>query len=145
MSLARLIDGLRRIGDCLAHAESTVAHRVAELAAPGISSLIDSQFDTGTGPAGPWAPLSPRTLRKHGPPPLTDTGAMRASLRATPGSRGPHGTVTVRFSPRYTRFHQTGTRHMPRRLLVPRAGLPSAWREVLRRASEQATREAGRP
>jgi hypothetical protein len=71
--LARLISNLEHIDESMP--------KVAKTAAETIYGLIQDEFNGGHDPYGtPWAPLSEATLRVHGPPPLTDSGDMRATL-----------------------------------------------------------------
>ena len=61
---------------------TAVPRKVVAIAAPMIARIIEEEFDRGVGPQGyAWTPLSRETLTMHGPPPLTDTGAMRGKTR----------------------------------------------------------------
>ena len=107
-------------------------HKLAVRAAPLISAELRDQFRAGVDPYGaPWAPLKPSTLKRHGPPPLTDTGALANGTRAYPG----RGGILVVIGRSYGAFAQTGfrvgrTRVSPRRIL-PHRGLPASWRRIL--------------
>jgi hypothetical protein len=135
--LGRLVETIERM--------SQVPRRVAVIAAPEITKLLQKQFATGTDPYGrPWRPLKPATLAKgRRPPPLTDSGAMRRGTvaRAAPGGRA---GIRLLVGKRYGFFHQSGTRYMAARRILPQNGLPYAWSRVLAEASKKAFREARR-
>ncbi len=125
-----------------------VPRRVAVIAAPRIARELQVQFRQGRDPYGiPWAPLRPATLRKHGPPPLTDSGAGRDGTVAvaSPGSRA---GIRLKLGASYLYFAQVGfrvgrTKVKPRRIF-PERGMPAAWREILKASARQAMREAVR-
>lgn len=128
---------VRRVVEELAY----VPRRLAVDAAPEIDRLIQTQFRVGVDPYGNrWAPLRPATLRKHGPPPLTDRGNLSSHTvaRPTPGGRA---GITIRIGRPYGAFHQIGfrvgkTRVKPRRIL-PNRGMPASWREILNRKARE--------
>lgn len=132
---------LRKMGDMIRIIEalSDIPARTAALAAPELNKLVQAQFDAGTDPYGrPWAPLRPATLaRGRFPPPLTDTWRLRngTGVRVRPGRRA---GLVMRVGAPYGTFHQTGTRYMRARRILPQQGLPRAWRDVLVRASREA-------
>lgn len=111
-----------------------VPSRAAPQAARAIRRLITRQFNTGTDPFGRgWAPLAASTIaRGRRAPPLTDTRRMRRGIRVNllrPSGIG----ITVPDPP--SRFHQFGTRKMPRRAILPlRATLPKSWAAAIERA-----------
>jgi len=117
---------------------STVPSRVAKAAAAIIAQRIAEQFDNGADPYGrSWSPLRPATLAKgRRPPPLTDSGTMRSSVRVVP-LRGAGIEITIGAP--YAHFHQTGTKHMVERSILPDGSeLPEEWDDAI----EQATTEA---
>lgn len=115
---------------------SRVREIVARDAAPAIAADIDREFGAGQDPYGrAWAPLSPATLaRGRRPPPLTATGAMRASLMTR--SMSGIGIGLQIGGP--ASLHQSGTRRMPARPIFPADGLPEKWVAALRAATERA-------
>ena len=101
-----------------------------------IYETIQSEFVLGTDPYGEtWAPLAPATLAKgRTPPPLTDTGAMRETLRVDVTEAA---IVASMASP--AGYHQDGTRYMPARPVLPdySRGLPDAWRVAITEAGQR--------
>jgi phage gpG-like protein len=113
----------------------TLPRKLSVQAAPLISAELRSQFVTGVDPYGsPWAPLKPSTLRKHGPPPLTDTRRLRDNTKATPMTGGRIGIIAI-VGAKYGAFHQVGFRvgraRVPARRILPNRGMPAAWRRIL--------------
>lgn len=138
--IGRLQDTLRRLGE--------VPRRAAAIASPKLTRLLQRQYRTGVDPYGrPWAPLRPATLQRHGPPPLTDTRAMRAGTRAMVPRPHYAGIRLVVGAP-YGYFHQVGFRvhgrRVPARRILPQYGLPATWLRVLQDAARQAARAAAR-
>lgn len=84
-------------------------------------STIDSGFRKEVDPyKKKWQPLSPATIsekeRKGYPLKiLTRTGTMRSSVRYVVKNR----SVQIVVDTKYATFHQTGTRKMPKRQIVP--------------------------
>ena len=122
-----------RIGD-LARLPSRVSARVAE----DIDAAIQSEFDGGHDPYGKaWEALAPATLdRGRTPPPLTDSGAMRASLVVAPLPRAGVGIqIAHPAAP-----HQTGWSGPqgtgPARPILPAGVMPATWNEAIRTACE---------
>lgn len=116
-ALAAFAEGLGRLGE--------VVEQTAREAAPKLAARVAAGFANGRDPYGvSWAPLSPATLsRGRSAPPLTDTGAMSGSMRSIAGE-----TQIVLSAPtRYASFHQTGTKHMPSRPILPGETLPETW------------------
>ncbi len=133
---------LRKMGDLLSLIErlSDVPARTAAIAAPKLDRLVQRQFENGVDPYGrPWAPLRPSTIgtgRK--PPPLTGfTRKLRdgTGVKVRPGGRA---GLVVKIGAPYGTFHQTGTRFMVARRIMPQFGMPAAWRAVLTDASREA-------
>lgn len=111
--------------------------KLSVAAAVPLSGLLRNQFVTGVDPYGaPWAPLKPSTLRQHGPPPLTVTGALRAGTKVEPMG-GSRAGIKITVGAPYGAFHQVGFRvgrtRVPARRILPNRGIPRAWREVLDR------------
>ena len=116
---------------------SEVPAQVARGAADAIAAQVQEDFDAGLDPYGePWEPLAEATLAKgRTPPPLTDTGAMRASVDVRPGS-GAGITFTIDDPAVH---HQYGTVNMPARPMFPnQASLPDTWSRAIADASEEA-------
>lgn len=110
---------------------STVPSRCAARAAEAIGKLIDEEFQQGQDAYGDgWADLSASTLRKgRTPPPLTDTGKLRDAVRVRP-LRGSGIEITA-ITP-YSGFHQSGTRNMPSRPILPDGTeLPDSWQDAI--------------
>jgi hypothetical protein len=120
---------------------SKVPEKAAQLAAPEISRLVKYQFRQGHDPYGtPWAKLAKRTLaRGRRPPPLTDTGLLANSVRATVvRATG----IRIMVTADYGYFHQVGTKWMPRRPIVPQYALPATWKMAINRAVAISMRRA---
>lgn len=130
--------GLMRTVEELAY----VPRKVAAIAAPKLSRLLQAEFRSGTDPYGrPWRRLSRATLaRGRHPPPLTDTGRLRNGTGAKQGRAG----IVLTVGAPYGKFHQYGTRHMPARRILPAFGMPASWRQALDDAAQQSIREAKR-
>lgn len=108
-----------------------IPSRVTSKAAVRINLEIAKQFAQGTDPYGkPWARLKPATIRKKGHDLiLVDTNRMQAETIAIPRRGAGIELVTVG----YAGFHQTGTKWMvPREVLPDRAELPLAWQAIIR-------------
>lgn len=121
---------------------SEVPSRAAADAAVRIADVFDGQFADGVDPYGKqWAALKPYTLAKgRFPPPLTDTGAMRDSIEVKPT---PGAGIEVTMGVDYATFHQTGTRDMAQRQIMPQSGgLPASWSSAIADAVREATRKA---
>jgi phage gpG-like protein len=112
-----------------------VPRRAAVLLAPKLTELIKLQFRDGKDPYGrAWAALRPATLRKHGPPPLTASGALRDDTRAeTP--RANYAGVRLIVGRHYGYFHQVGFRvgntKVAARRILPQFGMPALWRQAI--------------
>lgn len=115
----------------------TLPRKLAVEAAPKLTRLLQRQFAQGVNPYGrTWARLA-SGKRSH----LTRTGKLRAGTRATPMLGGRMGVRLV-VGARYGAFHQTGTRNMPARKILPDRGLPRAWRDVLDASALRIARRA---
>lgn len=144
------ISRIRRIGD----AGPELWQRIA----PTIRSNIEAQFATGVNPYDTkWKPLAAATLRKgRTPPPLTDTGGLRSSIRVTASGY----TLRVIAADLVAGMHQWGTRRrkkkpsamkrqgqvvgtriwgtgMPKRQILPDGRIPDKWRQQIRRMARE--------
>ncbi len=108
--LGQLAATMRRLGD--------VPSRAAPAVATELARLIDQQFSAGTDPYGKaWAALLPQTVQRKGGDKriLIRTGDMRSAVSVRPAAGG---GVVITIGP-YAGFHQEGTKHMARRMLLP--------------------------
>lgn len=134
--LQRLNGTLRALADVPARASASAAARIA--------TLIDESFSAGLDPYGrPWAPLMASTLARRpwrGAPPLTDTGALRASVRVVPLPSAGISITMAAPGP----FHQMGTRYMAQRQIFPQSGgIAPSWRQAIAQSVAEAMRKAG--
>jgi phage gpG-like protein len=141
MSAARVLADLHKLlltVEKLAY----VPRATARIAAPKLTDLIRRQFAQGLDPYGrQWRALKPATIAKgRRPPPLTDSGKLAGGTGAKVGPAG----ITLTVGAKYGVFHQTGTRNMAARRILPAFGLPAAWRKVLDDAAKQAIQGARR-
>jgi len=142
---------IARIGrlQAMLHDLALVPRRVAEIAAPRLTKLLQDEFRQGQDPYGnDWAPLAASTLaRGRHPPPLTDKRPLRRGTRAmvNPGRRA---GIRILVGAPYGAFHQLGFRvgrtKVPPRRILPQFGMPKTWRAVLEKAARQAFREVVR-
>jgi phage gpG-like protein len=85
--------------------------------------LIDERFEARAAPSGArWETRKPPTGTW---PILEKTGRMRKSYHVAATATG----VTITNNVPYAGFHQTGTKNMVARKVLPDAGLPQAWRD----------------
>lgn len=100
-----------------------------------IQSQVQLEFKLSQDPYGQkWKPLAPATVkrrRKQSAVPLVDTGAMRASL----SYRVEGKAVAVGFGKHYAKYHQTGTKWIPQRAMlpVPEKGIPDKWQILIKK------------
>lgn len=130
----RTRDRFGRFASGIAGVKRTILANVGE----EVIHLIRDGFERESDPYGSkWAALKHRSGRI-----LQDTGALRNSFHRKQLSSS---QVTVGPAVPYARFHQSGTRYMPARKMVPDDGLPTSWSErinaVARRAMALALRE----
>lgn len=115
-----------------------VPSRIAATVADGITEEIRGQFDRGVDAYGrPWAPLLPQTVRrKRGDSRiLRRTDVLSSETVAVPTA----GAGVAIESVDSGQFHQSGTKHMDPRPILPDGGeLPAAWIEIIDDATEQA-------
>lgn len=111
--LAQLIANVATLADKGAAA-------IAASTEPAIKQVLEAEYEQGRGPDGEqWA----RLKRDGSPSHLQDTGAMRANTNVVRGVRG----VSVSI-PKPGGFHQSGTKRMAARKLVPDGEpLPPSW------------------
>lgn len=118
-----------------------VPSQTATAAAKSIGKLIDEEFSAGDNPYGKaWAALRPATIATgRRPPPLTDTGKMRAGVKVKAAQ---NAGIVITVDADYAKFHQTGTDRMAQRAILP-AGkeLPDDWQEAIEDAFEKAVRK----
>lgn len=114
------------------------------LGATAIKLLAD-EFRLGRDPYGqPWAPVYRRRRRDRrsrarrlaagqavkADKPLVDTGRLRAAATAASAVQSRGSIVRVVIPVSYARYHQSGTRHITRRQIIPEArtgGLGPIW------------------
>ena len=101
-----------------------------KLAVPKIAAEIARQFDEGKDAYGrPWASLAEATISKgRSPPPLTDTGAMKSTVKVE--TRG-NDQLVASIADDPARFHQSGTKRMPARPILPTGEVPEAWAKAV--------------
>lgn len=130
---------------------ASVPSRASRAAADGINEALRDQFEDGVDPYGKaWAPLAPRTLAKHGEPPLQGEfgdrpGDMAEGTIARP-ARGAGIEIEVPFP---GGIHQTGASagpwSMPARKILPEGEeLPPAWDEAISEALDEAFEKGGK-
>ena len=117
--------------------------KLAVVAAPLISAELRDQFRAGVDPYGrAWAPLRPSTLRRHGPPPLTDTRKLADGTKAFPSRAG----IAIVLGAPYGAFAQMGFRvkgtRVPPRRILPNRGMPAKWRAILDRTARALSAQA---
>ncbi len=129
--------GLRDLADRLAQLEG-IPSRIAGEVAAKISASLQSQFDGGVNAYGnAWKPLLPQTVRRKGGDSriLRRTDALSAATVAKPTAGAGIEISTLD----YGRFHQTGTKHMVARKILPDgSALPKPWSEAIQEASDNA-------
>ncbi len=127
--LGKLMTNLSKLASVPSRASGSVAAEIAR--------LIDQQFASGTDPNGrPWAKLMPSTVkRKRGNTRiLVRTGDMRKGVRVTPMSGG---GVSITLAG-YGGFHQSGTKNMVIRMILPGATFPKTWRIAIEKSVRDA-------
>lgn len=113
--------------------------KVAERAAPAITKELQREFARGTDPYGrKW-----KKLATGKPSYLTESGRLRRGTRAAP-LPGKRAGVRILIGAPWGIYHQTGTRNMPARRILPQRGLPGTWSAAINRAMREAVREAAR-
>ena len=117
-----------------------VPSQAASAASVQITKSLRAQFVNGVDPYGkPWAALRPSTLRSgRRPPPLTDSGKLAAGTGAKPMGRA---GISLTVGAPYGVFHQTGTKNMAKRRILPDGAMPKAWSAILKQAASDAIRK----
>lgn len=127
---------------------------LAQRVAATTQKLTTDTFRNQADPYGkPWAPLQrerPRNkrarlrrekkgLKPRGTMVLVDKGIMRASTNAQASAN----LVRTNVSTVYSIFHQGGTEHMPRRMMLPNGqmGIPPKWMTAINREADKLIRE----
>jgi hypothetical protein len=106
--------------------------RLAIAVAPMITKELQKEFENGNDPYGRrWAKLSTGK-----PSFLTLSRKLRNKTKAAPMPGGRAG-IRILLGARYAIFHQTGTRYMPARKILPERGMPSAWRTAIQREAKR--------
>jgi phage gpG-like protein len=133
--------GFRDLADRLAELE-WIPSRIASEVAGAINESIADQFSAGHDPYGkPWAPLLPSTVRRKGGDRriLRRTDVLSSETVAKPTS----GAGIEISSVDYGQFHQTGTKRMVARKILPDgAELPATWSKAIEEATERAFKKA---
>lgn len=128
--------GFRAMTDRLAQLKKVPA-RVAKAAAARIEELIKQEFaDESNAYGNAWAPLLPQTVRRKGGDSriLKCTGALSESpsVRATSGAGIEISLASTGM------FHQSGTRHMAARKILPDgSALPPSWSAAIQQAYDE--------
>jgi phage gpG-like protein len=116
---------------------SQVPSQFAKESASSLQEVIEAQFANEQDPYGrPWTPLKPSTVKRKGGDTriLRETDRMLDSLQIKPMSGA---GLSITLDPPYAAFHQVGTKDMPARPILPRAGLPDTWRRALADAEDR--------
>ncbi len=133
--------GFKDLADRLAELEG-LPSRIAKEVAQGIGVLVANQFESSIDPYGrPWKPLLKQTLKRKGGDSRilrrTDNLAGNTRVAASQGS----GVDIISID--YGQVHQTGTKHMVARKILPDgSNLPKAWEAVIEEASARAFKKA---
>ena len=112
---------------------AVVPSQISKPASDRINELLKEQFAQGKNPYGEtWVPLMPKTIKKKGfSKVLIETGKLAASTEAVPMS----GAGIELRSIDYGQFHQTGTKHMVAREVLPGGDeLPLSWQDAISQA-----------
>ena len=114
-----------------------IPSRIAREVADGISAKLRAQFETSTDPDGrPWAPLLPQTVKRKGGDTriLRRTDAMSGATTAKPESGAGVEVISIDYAER----HQTGTKHMVARPILPEGEIPASWQSIISDAADRA-------
>lgn len=133
--------GFQDLTERLAELEG-IPSRIAKEVAEGISVLVKAEFDGAHDPYGrPWKPLLPSTLKRKGGDSriLRRTDALSSGTNVVPAS----GAGVEIISVEYGEKHQTGTRNMVARKILPDGSdLPKQWEDLIQEASDRAFKKA---
>lgn len=103
---------------------------VSREVAVGIRRQVKRDFAAGVDAYGrAYAPLAPASLARGRTPPPLRKYARHVAV-APLGSSG----VALTVSHPQAGFHQTGTRHMPKRVVFPDGPMPAAWNDIVAKA-----------
>jgi len=106
--------------------------KLSEAVAPAINREVQKQFSNGTDPYGRrW-----KRLANGRPSHLTLSSRLRTKTRVRPMPGNMKG-VRIILGERYAIFHQTGTKHMPARKILPERGMPASWRMAIEREARR--------
>lgn len=126
--LAALRQKIRDVG--------SLKNRLIVAAANEARSLVATEFRSATDPTGkPWAPLKRRRRgqQRRGKPLNGITGRFARSFVVLPSVHG----FTVSTPREHARFHQSGTRKMVARQIVPSGGqLTDKWRGAIDKTTD---------
>lgn len=128
--------GIRDLVARLAELEG-IPSRISKEVADGIGELVAAEFAGQHDPYGkPWAPLKESTVRRKGHSRiLSDSGLLSGSTEARPSAGAGVGITSIE----YGTYHQTGTKFMVARKILPDGpDLPKAWSAVIDRAAQKA-------
>lgn len=119
-----------------------VPSRVSAEAAPAIERMWRKTYRAGQDPYGrPWAKLAPSTIARKGHDTImveTKQTYNETRVRPLPGAG-------LALSTGYkAQWHLEPTENRPARPVLPLSGLPSAWRERIRKITVDAARKAAR-
>lgn len=116
-----------------------MASEISTHVAVQIERRMKRGFRQGTDPYGrPYAGLLPSSIARGRKPPPLRKFAKHAHARPLPGA----GVALVVDHPQ-AGFHQTGTRHMAQRIVVPDRATPPEWRSMIDRELKRALRMRG--
>ena len=129
----------RALNDAVAKIEAygSAPTKIAQVAAGKIASIVDEQFALQVDANGnPWAAHEPSTVERWGEHPILDlTGAMMGGAQVTANG----STIEVRVDDP-AGYHQSGTRNMAARPIVPEGSdLPPAYEVALQQAAAGVT------
>jgi len=115
---------------------SRVPSDVARASARAIQRDMRRNFARGVDPYGrPYLPLAPASLaRGRRPPPL------RAYAKAVTAQPMQAAGISLRVDHPQAGFHQTGTRYMPKRIVIPDRGVPPKWTAIIEDEMARAVR-----
>lgn len=118
---------LRKLRAMLERMPENVKRNAVIAVAAEVRTLVAMGFRKSVAPDGSkWAPLKERDGK-----PLVDTANLQNSF--TTSVDGGRGRIEVGTSVAYADFHQTGTKHMPARKMIPDDGeMPERWARPLR-------------
>lgn len=125
----RLQDFSDRMTALATEAYADASHR----AAVAVQQQLERQYGSGTDPYGnPWADKKDGSGKSY----LQKSGKMRQNTRAVRGVGGIRVTA-----PKPAGFHQSGTKRMVSRPLVPYGSdMPQDWRQAIEGAVREAIR-----